>query len=174
MTDLLPPRLLARVERSLRKRIHTDIHPHLVRCAAHAHSEEAFMASAARLLADPREREQWLASWQRRAPAAPALADGPPPSADPAPAPPLDTTSLAALDAPVQRSFQLPASQVGAIREALVRELGPMGGLLVDSESRQSASAEELLSRLQRHLPDAHRRARFVVNSSLSSVEPGA
>jgi hypothetical protein len=173
MPDLLPPRFLARVERSLRKRIHTDIRPHLIRCAAHAHSEEAFMASAARLLADPREREQWLASWRRRMQPVPSPADGAP--ADSAPAPLLDTTSPAALDAPVQRSFHLPASQVGAIRDALVRELGPMGGLLVDSESRQSASADELLSRLQRHLPDAHRRARFVVNSSLSSpVEPGA
>ncbi|MBC7955672.1 MAG: hypothetical protein H7Y33_07380, partial [Cytophagales bacterium] len=42
--------LVARVERSLRKRLNTNVKPHLLRCAAHARNEDEFMASAARLL----------------------------------------------------------------------------------------------------------------------------
>jgi len=66
MPDPIHPRLLARVERSLRKRLNVDIGPHLQRFAAQAKSEDDFMAAAARLLVNPREREEWLASWAVR------------------------------------------------------------------------------------------------------------
>ena len=168
MPDLLPPRLLARVERSLRKRISADVHPHLLRCADHAHSPEDFVVSAARLLLNPAERAQWLASWRRRLQQAAEAQEAEGPTAS-APAP-LDTTSPAALGEAVQRSFHITPQQLAAIEEALVQELGPSGSLLVDREARHSESTDELLDRLQQHLPDDHGRARFV-NSSLSHFQ---
>ena len=132
------------------------------------------MASAARLLLNPREREQWLASWARRAQRELELAEaeaGAAAGTDSSPAA-LDTTSPVGLDAPVQRSFHITPVQLENIREALAREIGPVASLLIDDESKRSESAAELLARLQTHLQDDHQRARFV-NSSLSTFKPG-
>ena len=66
MAELISPRLLIRVERSLRRRLNTDVMPHLLRCATHAHTEDEFMAAAARLLVDAQQRQRWLATWATR------------------------------------------------------------------------------------------------------------
>jgi hypothetical protein len=163
MTDLsLPPRLLARVERSLRKRISIDIRPHLLRAATHSRSQEEFIAAASRLLLNPREREHWLATWERRLQQDQDEAN----TTMTAPAELRDTTGPTDMDAPVHRSFSVSDSQLREIREALARELGPSAYLLVDAEAEHAGSAVELLARLQGHLPDEAQRARFV-NASL-------
>jgi hypothetical protein len=66
MSKPLSPRLLSRVDLSLKKRLNVDAHSHLVRIAAHAHSEQDFIQSASRLLLNPREREAWVAVWMAR------------------------------------------------------------------------------------------------------------
>lgn len=154
MSELIPPRLLVRVERSLRKRLHVDIAPHLKRFAAQARSEDEFMTAAARLLVNPREREEWLASWATRR----LFAD------DSAPMP-LDS-GPAPLDGPpgigaVQRSFRIHPAQLARIRDALAHEVGPIAAVLVDTEAARSESAGELLARLQTHLDDDGQRRRF-------------
>jgi len=158
MADLINPRLLARVERSLRKRLNTNVQPHLLRCAAHARSEDEFMASAARLLLNVQERQEWLASWATRRK---TEADDTTPAE-------LDTTTPAALDAPLQRSFRISTAQRDRVREALANELGPIADLLLENESQRADSVGELLKRLEAHLEGEDQRARFR-NSTVSS-----
>jgi len=151
MADLINPRLIARVERSLHKRLNTNVKPHLLRCAAHARNEDEFMASAARLLLNMQERQEWLASWATRRH---SEADDTTPAA-------LDTTTPAGLDAPLQRSFRITPAQRDRLREALAHELGPIADLLLDNESRRADSVSELLTRLESHLETEEQRARF-------------
>jgi hypothetical protein len=151
MADLINPRLLARVERSLRKRLNTNVKPHLVRCAAHANSEDEFMASAARLLLNVQERQQWLASWATRRQTE---------AHDTTPAD-LDTTTPSALDSPLHRSFRITPAQRDRLREALAHELGPIADLLLDKETNQADTVAELLKRLESHLEGEEQRARF-------------
>ncbi len=163
MADQINPRLLARVERSLRKRLNTDVKPHLLRCAAHAHSEDEFMASAARLLFNMQERQEWLASWATR-----RQVDG----SDTAPAD-LDTTPTP-LDAPLQRSFRISQAQRDRLREALARELGPIADLLLANESQRADSVGELLTLLESHLEGEAQRARFRHSTLSSRLHPDA
>ncbi|MGE5864406.1 MAG: hypothetical protein ACM32J_04845 [Rhizobacter sp.] len=158
MPQPISDRLLARVERSLRKRVSLDVRPHLARCAAQARSDEDFLAAAARLLASPREREGWLASWLvRRSESddtAPAPLDG---AGTPAP------EGLPSGPAPfAQHSFRISPAQRERLRDALAHELGPIATLLIETEAARSASAGELLARLQTHLDDEAQRTRFV------------
>jgi hypothetical protein len=163
MNELLHPRLIARVERSLKKRLNTDVRPHLMRFAALARSEDEFLSAAARLLINPREREEWLAAWASR-----AQEDEGPESAPM----PLDTTSPAPLDTvpanlPTARSFRITPAQLARLRDALAHELGPIASVLIDTEAARSESAGELVARLQAHLDDEIQRTRFV-NSTVS------
>ena len=175
-SDLISPRFLARVERSLLKRMSGDIRPHLQRFAAHAHSKREFITSAARLLVNPRERERWLASWEERLrarEAAAARADAAQPGTVPLDLD-LDSTMPAPFDLSPQRGFQLSPAQRQRLYEALAREIGPgsASGLL-DSEIQRSETAGELLARLQIHLDSDSQRLRFV-NSAITSLDPGA
>ncbi len=151
MADLINPRLVARVERSLRKRLNTNVKPHLLRCAAHARTEDEFMASAARLLLNVQERQEWLASWAIRRH---AEADDTTPAA-------LDSTTPSGLDAPLQRSFRMTPAQRDRLRDALAHEVGPIADLLLDRESQRADSVSELLQRLESHLENEEQRARF-------------
>ena len=151
MADLITPRLLARVERSLRKRLNTDVKPHLARYAAHARSEDQFMASAARLLLDAHERQEWLAGWVTRR----QVEDG-----DTGPAE-LDSTVPAALDSSLKRILHLSPEQGDRLRSALANELGPIADLLIENETLQSDSVAELVGRLEAHLDDDEQRTRF-------------
>jgi hypothetical protein len=164
MADLINPRLLARVERSLRKRLNTNVKPHLLRCAAHARSEDEFMASAARMLLNVQERQQWLASWATR-----RHIEG----ADTTPAE-LDTTTPSALDAPLQRSFRISPAQRDRLREALAHELGPIADLLLENESRRAESVSELLDRLESHIDGDEQRARFRHSTLSTKLTPDA
>ena len=167
MPDSIHPRLLARVERSLRKRLNVDIGPHLQRFAAQARTEDDFMAAAARLLVNPREREEWLASWAtRRLPGD----DTTPMGLDSAPAP-LDAPATGPGALVTQRSFRISPAQLTRIREALAHEVGPIAALLIETESARSESAGELLARLQAHLDDDDQRNRFVA-ATLSRFDP--
>jgi hypothetical protein len=150
MADLINPRLFARVERSLRRRLNTNVKPHLLRCASHAHNEDEFMASAARLLLNVAERQEWLASWATRRR---TEADDTNPGE-------LDTTP-AALDAPLQRSFRITLAQRDRLREALAHELGPIAHLLLENETERADSLDELLHRLEAHLEGEEQRTRF-------------
>lgn len=161
MPQPISDRLLSRVERSLRRRVSLDVRPHLARCAAQARGDEDFLAAAARLLASPREREAWLASWRiRRSESddtSPAPLDGP---SSPS-APGMD--GLPSAPAPLaQHSFRISPAQLVRLREALAHELGPIAALLIETEAARSASAGELLARLQTHLADEAQRTRFV------------
>lgn len=161
MPQTISDRLISRVERSLSRRVSLDVGPHLARCAAQARGDEDFLAAAARLLASPREREAWLASWLVR------RSD----SDDTAPAPldALGSQSSPLMDglpsAPVpfaQHSFRISPAQRERLRDALAFELGPIATLLIETEAARSASAGELLARLQTHLDDEAQRTRFV------------
>ncbi|MET0351915.1 MAG: hypothetical protein ABW067_19110 [Rhizobacter sp.] len=167
MPDSIHPRLLARVERSLRKRLNVDIGPHLQRFAAQARTEDDFMTAAARLLVNPREREEWLASWAtRRLPGD----DTAPMGLDSTPAP-LDAPATGPGALVKQRSFRISPAQLTRIREALAHEVGPIAALLIETESARSESAGELLARLQAHLDDDDQRNRFVA-ATLSRFDP--
>jgi hypothetical protein len=169
MPDLLSPRFLARVERSLRKRINTDIHPHLLRFAAHSKCEQDLIASASRLLLNPKERERWVASWVQRLPKNAAFDATLPAS--------LDTTSPGHLqgvrhaiedNTHQDSTFESPVTpeQLEEIRSALMTELGPAASALVDTEAARAHSTSDLLDRLQAYLPQAQQRIRFV-NSNI-------
>jgi hypothetical protein len=158
MPDLIHPRLFARVERSLRKRLNTNVMPHLKRCAAHAKSEDEFMAAAGRMLVNPQERQEWLASWASR-----RHNEG----QDTTPAE-LDTTTPGVLDAPLQRTFRITPAQRERVREALAHELGPIADLLLNNEAQRADSVTDLLQRLESHLESDEQRARFR-QSTLSS-----
>lgn len=164
MADLINPRLVARVERSLRKRLNTNVKPHLLRCAAHARSEDEFMASAARLLLNVQERQEWLASWATR-----RHND----ALDTTPAA-LDTTTPGTLDAPLVRSFRMTPAQRDRLREALAHELGPIADLLLDNESQRVDTVSELLARLESHLEGDEQRARFRHATMSSKSHPDA
>jgi hypothetical protein len=164
MADLINPRLVARVERSLRKRLNTNVKPHVLRCAAHARSEDEFMASAARMLINVQERHEWLASWATRRH---SEADDTTPAA-------LDTTTPAGLDAPLQRSFRITPAQRDRLREALAHELGPIANLLLDNESKRAESVAELLTLLESHLETEEQRARFRHVTLSSKIQPDA
>lgn len=157
MTDI-NPRLFARVERSLRKRLNVNVKPHLTRAAAHAKTEDEFMAAAGRLLLNQQERQEWLASWATRRHNE---------SQDTTPAE-LDTTTPGVLDAPVQRTFRISPAQRDRLREALAHELGPIAQLLVDNEAERAESVSELLQRLEGHLETEEQRSRFR-NATVSS-----
>ncbi len=80
------------------------------------------MAAAARLLVNPREREDWLASWAvRRLPGD----DTGPMGLDSAPAP-LDAPPTGPGALATQRSFRISPAQLARIREALAHEVGPI------------------------------------------------
>jgi hypothetical protein len=158
MPDLIHPRLFARVERSLRKRLNTNVMPHLKRCAAHAKSEDEFMAAAGRMLVNPQERQEWLASWASR-----RHNEG----QDTTPAE-LDTTTPGVLDAPLQRTFRITPAQRERVRDALAHELGPIADLLLNNEAQRADSVTDLLQRLESHLESDEQRARFR-QSTLSS-----
>jgi hypothetical protein len=162
MADLINPRLLARVERSLRKRLNTNVKPHLLRCAAHAHSEDEFMAAAARLLINVPERQEWLSSWATRRHS----------DADDTTPAELDSTLPAALDAPLQRSFRISPAQRERVRDALANELGPIAALLLENESKRADSVGELLKLLESHLEGEDQRARFRQSTASSRLHP--
>lgn len=162
MADPINPRLVSRVGRSLRKRLNTNVKPHLLRCAAHARTEDEFMASAARLLFNPQERQQWLAIWATRR----QVEGGDTTPAD------LETIP-AALDAPMQRRFHITPAQRDHLRDALAHELGPIAELLIDNESQRSASVIELLERLESYLENDEQRARFR-RATASGFQPDA
>jgi hypothetical protein len=165
MADLINPRLVARVERSLRKRLNNiNVKPHLLRCAAHARSEDDFMAAAARLLINVQERQEWLASWATR-----RHND----AHDTTPAA-LDSTIPGALDAPLTRSFRMTPTQRDRLREALAHELGPIADLLLDNESQRADTVSELLERLESHLENDEQRARFRHATMSSKIHPDA
>ncbi|MEY4563455.1 MAG: hypothetical protein RLZZ618_2732 [Pseudomonadota bacterium] len=176
-SHLISQRFLARVERSLLKRLNGDIHPHLVRFAAHAHSKEEFMASAARLLVNPREREQWLASWVTRLRAVPPDADSATAPLDTSPAPldlDLDTTMPVMIDTPAARAPRISDAQLVRVHVALSVELGSPAALRVmEAELPYCESTTALLARLQTHLQSDSQRLRFV-NSALSSINSDA
>lgn len=151
MTDLIHSRLFARVERSLRKRLNTNVMPHLTRCAAHAKSEDDFMAAAARMLINQQERQEWLASWASR-----RNLEG----QDTTPAE-LDSTMPGTLDAPMKRTFRITPLQRDRVRDALAHELGPIADLLLNNEADRADSVAELLQRLESHLESEEQRARF-------------
>lgn len=159
MTDLINPRLFSRVERSLRKRLNTNVNPHLKRCAAHAKNEDEFMAAAARMLINPQERQEWLASWVTRRHNE---------AADTTPAE-FDTTTPVPLDPiPPSRTFRITTAQRERVRNALAQELGPIASVLLDSETQRAESAAELLKLLEAHLETEEQRSRFR-QSTLSS-----
>lgn len=135
----------------MRKRLNTNVKPHLLRCAAHAHSEDEFMASAARLLLNQQERQEWLASWAARRHIE---------AHDTTPAE-LDTTTPATLDPPIQRSFRISSAQRDRLREALANELGPIADLLLENETQRADSVAELVSKLESHIEGEEQRARF-------------
>lgn len=144
----------------MRKRLDSDIRPHLLRCAAHAEGVDAFMAAAARLLVDAREREHWLASWSPRR----RHRD---PEADETAAP--DITAPGELDLNLNLTsashtpgLQVKPYQLERLRKALAFEVGPVAKLLIETESQQSTSMAELLTRLQTHLEDQLQRQRFL------------
>ncbi len=159
MAEFINPRLLARVERSLRKRVGSDVKPHLLRCAAHARSEDEFMASAARLLINLQERNEWLASWVTRRHRE---------SEDTTPLD-IDLTQPVAIDPFEQRSFRLTPGQRNRLRYALARELGPAAKELVDNELQEADSVSDLLGRLQSHLDTDEQRHRFRQAATSSS-----
>lgn len=159
MADLINPRLVSRVERSLRKRLNTDVKPHVLRCAAHARNEDEFMASAARLLFNPQERQQWLATWATR-----RQVEG----GDTTPAE-LETTP----DVPAQRSLRITPAQRDRLRDALARELGPAAELLLARESERAGSVSELLERLESQLETDEQRTRFR-RATAAPLHPGA
>lgn len=163
MSDLINPRLFARVERSLRKRLNTNVSLHLKRCATHAKSEDDFMAAAGRMLINPQERQEWLASWASR-----RHNEG----QDTTPAE-LDTTTPTPLDAPLQRTFRITSVQRERVRDALAHELGPIADLLLTNEAERAGSVTELLQRLESHLENDEQRARFR-HSTLSSRSQSA
>ncbi len=176
MPELLSPRLIARVERSLRKRINIDVHAHLVRAAAHANSEYEFIAAAARLLLNPRERELWLAMWNSRIESrmAEQLSHSTSPGLlDTTLDANLDTvyTNNADLDTPLERNFPISPDQLEEIRSAFVTALGPSAKELVDAEAKTAGSTSELLDRLQAHLHEDFRRERFS-HSNLARLNP--
>lgn len=164
MTDIVPPRLFARVERSLRKRLNTNVKPHLTRCAAHAKSEDEFMAAAARMLINPQERQEWLASWAHRRHNE---------NHDTTPAE-LDTTTPGSLGAPLQRTFRITSGQRDRLRDALAHELGPIAPLLLENEEQRAESVPELLQRLEAHLESDEQRARFRQATLSHRLQPGA
>ncbi len=163
MADLINPRLFARVERSLHRRLNSDVKPHLLRCAAHARNEDDFMAAAARLLLNVQERQEWLASWVTRRH---TEAEDTTPAA-------LDSTP-GALDAPLQRSFRISSAQRARLREALTHELGPVADRLLENESQRSDSVRELIQRLESHLEGEEQRARFRHSTLSSKHHPSA
>lgn len=129
-----------------------NVEPHLQRCAAHARSEDEFMAAAARLLLNVRERQQWLATWATR-----RQVEG---GTDTSPVE-LDSTVPGAFDVLPPHGWHLSPAQRAHLSDALVRELGPTGARLLASESQHSASVGELLARLNSHLDGEAQRARF-------------
>lgn len=156
MSEPISAYLVDRVERSLRRRLNSDVRPHLLRYAARADDVDGFMSSAARLIVDAHERETWLASWtparRRRNPDAETEQDGNSP----------DSTSPAPFDALPAPGLRLDDSTVEQVVQSLAFELGPMARKVVETELRQSHSVSELLYRLQGHLDDDERRGRFV------------
>jgi hypothetical protein len=171
MPELLSPRLVARVERSLRKRINIDIHGHLVRAAAHASDEYEFITAAARLLLNPRERELWLLTWNARIQS--RMADRQAQSTTTTSPGSLDTTytSNVDLDTPIERYFPIAPDQLEEIRSAFVTALGPSASELVDNEAKTASSTSELLDRLQTHLHEDFKKERFS-HSNLSRLNP--
>jgi hypothetical protein len=164
MADLINTRLFARVERSLRRRLNTNVKPHLMRAAVHARNEDEFMAAAARLLLNMQERQEWLASWAARRHSE---------AHDTTPAE-LDTTTPATLDTPLQRNFGITPTQHDRLREALAHELGPIADLLLENESQRSDSVGELLNRLESHITGETQRARFRDSTASSGLQPDA
>lgn len=164
MSELINPRLLNRVERSLRKRLNFEVLPHLLRAAAHSHSEDEFMAAAARLLLNPQERQRWLASWAVRRARIEEQEGGTDTS-------PIDFDALTTTPSPLDalppappadpRGFLITLAQRERVREALARELGPMADYLIDTEIHRSGSSIELLQRLESHLKTDDQRHRF-------------
>jgi hypothetical protein len=162
MSDPISASLVDRVERSLRRRLNTDVRPHLLRYAARADSIDAFMASAARLIVDTHDREHWLAGWtparRNRHPEAEPESESSGP----------DSTGPAPLDAiPSTLDIGEPATE--QLVQALAFEIGPMAKRVVETEVRQSHSVSELLYRLQAHLEEDVGRRRFIAaaNSAL-------
>ncbi len=162
MTDLINPSLLARVERSLRKRVKSDVHPHLLRCAAHAHSDDEFVASAARLLLDPKERQQWLAVWTWRL-QHPQSADTMPADFEITSSDTLESLHHAANSAPRQNFQSAIATpvQIQNLREALSRELGESASDVLERELRAAESPVDLMERIETHLVGENQRVRF-------------
>ena len=149
--------------RSLRRRLNTDVTPHLQRFANHARSEDEFMAAAARLLLNMQERQLWLSSWATR-----RHVDG----GDTSPAELEGVAAVpAAAAAPtaVQRAFNIAPAVRERVRQALANEVGPIADLLLDNESHRVDSMGELLSRLELHLDGAEQRARFRSAADLKS-----
>ncbi len=159
MADLITPRLLARVERSLRKRLNSDVSSHLQRYAAQAQSEDEFIAAAARLILSPKDRRQWLDAWVTRR----HIEGG-------------DTTPAdlpGDAQAPAHHTYRITPAQRERLRVALTREIGPGADALLDDETQRADSAGELLDRLASHLSTDTQRERFR-NATMSRSRPGA
>jgi hypothetical protein len=164
MSEPISVYLVDRVERSLRRRLNSDVRPHLLRYAARADNVDSFMSSAARLIVDSHERETWLASWtpsrRRRNPGSEPEHDNNAP----------DSTSPAPFDVLPAPGLRLDDSTVEQVVQSLAFEIGPMARKVVETELKQSHSVSELLYRLQGHLEDDERRRRFVA-AATSALE---
>ena len=63
---MIHPELIDRIERSLLRRQKGDVRPHLLRYSSRARNAAEFVAMAARLLTDTRQRQRWMTSWAYR------------------------------------------------------------------------------------------------------------
>jgi hypothetical protein len=156
MSEPINPSLVDRVERSLRRRLNSDVRPHLLRYAARAGDVDSFMSSAARLIADTHEREVWLASWTPSRRRRQYESDSDHDTTAP------DSTSPAPLAGVPPGGLSLGGAVTEQVIQALAFEIGPMARRVVETEVRQSHSVSELLYRLQAHIDDETHRRRFV------------
>jgi hypothetical protein len=158
---LIHPRLVDRVERSLRKRLNTDIRAHLERYAARAQSEEDFVNAAGRLLLDMKVRQQWLASWASRihhesSDTSPAPLDEPP--REPSSNGLSDSLTGARPDWIEETDWQ-------QLRDAFTQELGPVAPVWMDDEAAHVQSPSQLRERLFGRLETDEQRANFLRNT---------
>ena len=159
---MIHPRLIDRVERSLRKRLHGDVRSHLDRYAARAQSDEDFVNAAGRLLLDPKVRAHWLASWatrihQEQNDTSPVPLDEP--------TRPVNGAAAEALVDGSGRPAWIDESDWQQLREAFTRELGPMAALVMDDEAAQAGSTAQLRERLFGRLENDEQRANFLRNT---------
>jgi hypothetical protein len=162
---LIHPRLVDRVERSLRKRLNGDVRAHLDRYAARAQSEEEFVNAAGRLLLDAKVRQHWLASWATRihhesSDTSPLPLDEAPPATNGA----ADAAGLSD-SLTGARPGWIDETDWHQLREAFTQELGPVAPALMDDEAGQAQSPSQLRERLFGRLETDEQRANFLRNT---------